>query len=70
MPPSCVTALLNCAVRTDSVGRKAARFAAKREPGSACQKTFFDTLADCEKVRKSSNSRLSAYMGTVGRELR
>ena len=37
---------------------------------SACQKTFFDTLTDCKNVRKTSNSRPSAYMGTVGRELR
>ena len=36
---------------------------------SACQKTFFDTLSDCKNVRKTSNSRPSAYVGTVGREL-
>ncbi len=37
---------------------------------SACQKAFFDTLSDCKNVRKTSNSRPSAYVGTVGRELR
>ena len=31
---------------------------------------LFGTLTDCEKVRKASNSRPSAYIGTVGRELR
>ena len=35
-----------------------------------CRKTFFDTLAGCQKVRKKSNSRPSAYTDTVGRELR
>ena len=33
-------------------------------------KNIFGTLADCKKVRKPSNLRLSAYRGTVGRELR
>ena len=37
---------------------------------SACRKTLFGTLTDCEKVRKTSNSRSSAYIGTVERELR
>ena len=37
---------------------------------SACRKTLFDTLEDCEKVRKASNSYPSAYKGTVGCELR
>ena len=36
----------------------------------ACQKTFFDTLSDRKNVRKTSNSRPSAYIGTTGRELR
>ena len=36
----------------------------------ACRKTLFGTLTDCEKVRKTSNSHPSAYIGTVGRELR
>ena len=40
------------------------------EADSACRKTIFDTPADCKKVRKTSNSRPSAYIGTVGRELR
>ena len=40
-----------------------------RTAPSTCQKTFFDTLADCKNVRKTSNSRPSAYDGTVGREL-
>ena len=31
---------------------------------SACQKAFFDTLSDCKNVRKTSNSRPSAYLGT------
>ena len=33
-------------------------------------KNIFGTLADCKKGRKPSNLRLSAYRGTVGRELR
>ena len=37
---------------------------------SACRKNLFDTLTGCKKVRKTSNSRPSAYKGTVGRELR
>ena len=32
--------------------------------------TFPGTLTDCEKVRKTSNSRSPAYIGTVERELR
>ena len=34
------------------------------------EKPFFGTLADCKKVRKTSTSRLSAYIDTVRRELR
>ena len=37
---------------------------------SVCRKILFGTLADCEKVWKTSNSRPSAYIGTVVRELR
>ena len=33
-------------------------------------KNLFGTLGDCQKVRKTSNSRPSAYIDTVGRELR
>ena len=37
---------------------------------SACRKTFSTRWETVEKVRKTSNSRLSAYIGTVRRELR
>lgn len=41
-----------------------------RAASQRCRKTLFDTLEDCEKVRKASNSHPSAYKGTVGCELR
>ena len=51
------------------------KFAKNKIPGknrgfSACRKALFDTLADRKKVRKTSNSHPSAYIGTVGCELR
>ena len=56
----CVLALRREKARRDGGSRRAA----------ACRKTFSTRWETAKKVRKTSNSRLSAYIDTLRRELR